>query len=238
MRRWAGRIVFVIAVLACIATSRRRWHLEAPLPHNVPLTLPADGSRGLLLTVEHSDGDITVDCHLNGRNVADANPRAPSYLCPPGATLRSIALDGHDGDKGCGDVKVPDSAYARVKSLDAVEVWTLTIERTFDVVISSTDGYGTLHLELSPSPEAADFTAALGPDEDVEHFAAPERSGGRDRFNVTIAPRGVAASGQTVKIKVTIRAFGTCPKPPAGGAAAPCEPPQGDAAPQLSRVDR
>jgi hypothetical protein len=140
MRAWASRLLVVSAAFASIATSRKKWELEATRPANMPTEA---GSAGLLATIEAS-GTPEVTCTLGNGQMPrivppEANDATPTtYLCPPGSKLGLVTITGPV--RGCGDVKPPSDQYVRIVKTELVPVWSASVEEVFD--ISSDESFG------------------------------------------------------------------------------------------------
>jgi hypothetical protein len=132
-RKRASKTVLVVAAVACIATSKRGWHLEATVP---PVGRPSatqavevvvDATRPPIVTCGGVDSEWLP---LDDPNHMGAT-QAHTYLCPPGRPLGAVQLFGKDGPGGglCdGEPEPPSDVSIAVRSARVVRVWTKAID--------------------------------------------------------------------------------------------------------------
>ena len=172
-RIWAERIVIVIAAVASIATSPRRWSVEATPPP------PAPG-KAMAVTLEASEAPNVwiVDGPGGARRLADVTPAwqgRARYFVPAGARIQQIEITGRCSTGLCaGKCKPPDTAHVRVTSATAVDAW-IAEDRSAPVT--------TVLVSSAPTPsyrvtiEASRLPIALEIDVDPRHLAPEVRSG-------------------------------------------------------------
>lgn len=125
----AGRVVFVVAALACVATSQPLWHLTAEAP---PALGPTPG-RGELVVVESSqEPSALLSVGERWHDGAWAASRASSwpgqteFFVPPGGGLTMVGINGRcSGGGACSTCKPPPGAFVKVLRSDPVNTWRL-----------------------------------------------------------------------------------------------------------------
>jgi hypothetical protein len=121
-RKWAERIVIAIAVVASIATSPKRWTVDAALPPPVP-------GKPMIVTVEASEEPnlwiVGVEGPPRRLDPPSTWPGRGRYFMPAGALLKQVSINGPCSMGLCssGDCKPPDTAYVRVASATPVDGW-------------------------------------------------------------------------------------------------------------------
>jgi hypothetical protein len=222
-RRWLSGGVLGLAALACIATSRARWMVEAELPAGAAVQTPAGGTQAILVTVEASTMP-SVDCQLAGSarvqlrplaepaaNSATApDPRHVQYLCPPGGRIIRVAIDGSGG--GGSHAKPPADAFVRITKLETVETWTSTSQASFPIEpwrYSKSDADVTVAIA---APHPVYVAAALDEGTDTTAFGGvnilgPSRDGRTYDF-VMAELKGAVPPGS--KLRVWATTFGVC----------------------------
>lgn len=224
-RRWISRGVLGIAALACIATSRPRWFVEAALPVGDAASTPDGGRQALVVTVAASV-QPQVECLVpaHGRiglrpmsdpaspGAAPADPLNARYLCPPGGRLTRIAIDGHGGGNGCERPKPPAGAFVRISKLETVETWTSTSEASFEiehwrldpktgVVAVSIRGPGQIWVEAGV--DAASDVAAFG----GVNIMGPSRDG--THYDIVL-PLVASEIPRGSKLRIRATTYGVC----------------------------
>ena len=230
-RAWAGRGVALIAALACIATSKPRWHIEAAFPRQVPTVTPAGGRLGLAVTVEASRLP-EVRCSTPDHRFQVLRPLAPAtttapgavrarYLCAPGWQLESVRIDEGSGEPRSSTP--PPGEFVRITRLEAVETWTVSAETSAPIrpwdrspeygiatVVATSPLQPYFQASVEPGPAAAMFgvPSLMGPSTDGAHY----------EFLVPVTAPGGPYRG-TIRVRATI--YGACE--------ASCNPPDPDA---------
>jgi len=198
MRTWASRVVVLIAVLASIATSPKKWRIVAAPQVGMPLESDASGSSGLLVTIE-SSGEPEVACDLaNGQWPRLLPARGGTYLCPPGGKLASITLTGRMTGGCCGGDDPPKDQYVRVIKTELVPVWQASVEEVFDLS-SDTDIAFTVD-----SPHASFVEATSDGTSNSDDFTVRTYPNNFHRVSLVPGPRRV------VKVRVRATVFGVC----------------------------
>jgi hypothetical protein len=128
---WARRAVVVAAALACIATSRAPWSVEAKLP-----TLSGTSGFGTHLVVEASHEPNVTAKRKVGDHVFRAARHEPgpwsgrgSYYLPPGLEPTGVSIDGKDCSSGgglCSECKPPLGAFVRIVKAEPSALWSLS----------------------------------------------------------------------------------------------------------------
>jgi hypothetical protein len=119
-RRWLERGLIVVAALATIATSKRKWHLDASVPTNDPAT------ARLVVIASSAQPDLGMNRPLEA---APQWPGEARYLISAGATLDRVGIYGSGGCEHCGGECVPpDTAFVRVVSITPVATWKLEVK--------------------------------------------------------------------------------------------------------------
>jgi hypothetical protein len=231
-RRWLSGGVLGLAALACIATSRARWMVEAELPAGAAVQTAAGGTQGVLVTIAASTMP-SVACQLPGghtelRPLADPaansanapDPRHVQYLCPPGGRITRVAIDGSGG--GGSHAKPPADAFVRITKLETVETWAATSEASFPIEpwrYSKSDADVTVAIA---APHPVYVTAALDEGTDTTAFGGvtilgPSRDGRTYDF-VMAQLKDAVPPGSKLRIRATT--YGVCEPgctPPAPG---------------------
>jgi hypothetical protein len=125
LRWWIERSVIVVAAVAAMATSKRKWH--------VPATLPPDAATGArIYTVEASLEPVfrisSTPYHLKPMEPATW-PGKARYLVPSDARVEVVELYGTCSGGFCGGKTVcePEGSYIRVASVEAIATWKLEV---------------------------------------------------------------------------------------------------------------
>jgi hypothetical protein len=135
-RRRSSNAVLIAATLACIATSKKGWRLEAPLPARPkPVTGQAvqvvvDASRAPIVQCGDGRDDAGV-LALDDRGSATAKPGHATYVCPPGVPLTAVSIAGTDGTGGglCdGEREPPTGTAVTVADVRTAPVWTRAVD--------------------------------------------------------------------------------------------------------------
>lgn len=130
VRAGASRVVFVVAALACVATSPPRWHLTAKTP---PAVGPTPG-RGELVVVEASqepEAQLAVGERWHDRafpaGSASGWPGQVEFFVPPGGGLAALSIGGRctSGGGACSNCTPPPGAFVKVLRSDPVDTWRL-----------------------------------------------------------------------------------------------------------------
>ncbi len=135
-RATGSRIVLAVAILACIATSKRGWQLTARVP-----TVPRPSAGQAIQVVVEATREPIVQCDNGGQATrvlalgdhdhAETSPARATYVCPPGALLIAVTLFGTAGNGGglCdGEPKPPPGESLAVADARVVPVWTRAVD--------------------------------------------------------------------------------------------------------------
>jgi hypothetical protein len=204
MRTWASRLVVVIAVVASIATSPKKWRIAAAPKVGMPVESAAGGSNGLLVTIE-SSGEPEVACALaNGQPPRLLPSNGDTYLCPPGGSLASVVLIGRvkAGCCGGGD-DPPKDQYVRVVKSELVPVWHASVEEVFEV--SSDDGIAF----TVDSPHASFVEATIDGSGDMQGITVSSYG---DNFHRVDLAGGTGRDRRSATIRVRATVYGVCSK--------------------------
>jgi hypothetical protein len=214
MRRWLERGVFVVAALASIATSPKRWWLKVDkLPAISDPTrtsrLVVDASERPEVTVSQPKGSTVLPTmHEDGAHY--------TYLVPAGSSVASIEIR-HSCHMGCGadDCVPPPDAFVRVGSLTTVAMWRIeAASKPISTVVGAERPFPWFEIVTDASIDPAiTITTA----DDIN----PEIHGDGNRRLVLLTPLGKPRV-QTAVWTVHAVIEGACPTD------APCQPPAGE----------
>jgi hypothetical protein len=117
-RVWSGRVVLLVAALACLATpAPMGWRVQAP---GEP-TIRAPSSQGLVVRLESSHTPTARLVQEGREALVTATPLDGNhyeYRVPPGARLVQVSIQGGCIQGGCsscrGNCPPPVGAYLRV----------------------------------------------------------------------------------------------------------------------------
>jgi hypothetical protein len=214
MRRWLERGVFVVAALASIATSPKRWRLAVP-------SLPAmsDPARTHRLVVDASERpEVSVSQSKGSTQLSPMHEDGIhySYLVPAGVSVDGVEIR-HTCKMGCGadDCEPPPDAFVRVASMTAVAMWRIeATSKPISTVVGAQRPFPWFEIVTDAS---VDPTITITTADDIN----PEMHGDGNRRLVLLAPIGKPRV-QTALWTVHAAIEGTCPTE------APCEPPAGE----------
>jgi hypothetical protein len=206
MRVWASRLLVVIAALASIATSRKKWELSASAPDGMPTE--ATGSNALRITIEAS-AQPEVHCDFPSGPYASrwlppelTTPPSYLYMCPPGGKLGEVTLSGPVTGGGCSgkEQNPPKDTALRIAKTELVPMWNASVEDSFEIA-SDKDVHFTVE-----SPRTS-FVVATVEGDSKKHIRVS--SWGDNRHGISLDPgAGSAKIFATVRVKATV--FGPC----------------------------
>lgn len=120
--------MIVVAALASIATSRKKWRLDADLTRDDP-------SKARLVTIEASQqpevglDPISSGVALQPHDGGTTWPGTVRYLLPAGASLERVMVTGVCGGGACSsDCTIPSDQFVKLTSSTPVETWKLEIK--------------------------------------------------------------------------------------------------------------
>ena len=214
MRRWLERGVFVVAALASIATSPKRWELKVEKPPPMP-----DPTKAARLVVEASELPsvwIREPMGTTSLPVVHEDGTRYTYLVPVGFALDSVAIR-HRCSMGCGgdDCEQPPDAFIRIASIETVAMWR--IEATSKPISTVLDPSKPLPWFEIATDASIDPAITIKTADDIN----PEMHGYGNRRYVLLGPLGkprVVTGTWTVHAMIE----GACPS------ATPCQPPAGE----------
>jgi hypothetical protein len=229
-RKWAERIVIVLAALASIATSPARWRVEATPP-------PPVAGKAMVVTIEASQRpEVSIQTQSGSRPLvpteegsAPGEPQTSSqwpgtgrYFVPAGARLERIEINGRCSGKLCsGKCTAPATVHVVVTSVKVVEGWIA--ESRSDPVTTVLDGG-------KPSPKYQVTVESSRRPVTLEIQGAPERlrpsiwqshSGKTVTFHLTWYESNGQAEPVTVTWSARATIQGECPG--AGACGVPAE---------------
>lgn len=214
MRRWLERGVFVVAALASIATSPKRWRLAV---HKLPaISDPTRASRLVIDASERPEVTISQRNGSTGLPTMHEDGSHYTYLVPAGASVDSIEIH-HTCKMGCGadDCETPPDAFVRVASLTTVAMWRIEAEfKPISTVVGAQRPFPWFEIVTDAS---IDPTITITTADDIN----PEIHGDGSRRLVLLTPIG-KPHVQTATWTVHARIEGACPTD------APCQPPAGE----------
>jgi hypothetical protein len=202
LKTWASRIVVVIAALASVATSRKRYHTLVAFPAGAATT--TDASHGLLIQIETKQPSrLDGTCKLGGREALRPGPVEGSFLCPPGGRLGEIYIDA------------PPDEPTRITSIRQVEMWTATAELAIDMVVP-TDTYAENEVVVDTPEGTADLVVEpVGADARyVRGRSMVATRAGHNLFPIVMfREAGAPDRALTVQLHLVAHVVGVCAQP-------------------------
>jgi hypothetical protein len=135
VRRWAPRLVVVIAAFACLADQPPRWSMDA----KVPATPPAAPGKALRVTIEASqEPSLQVKSGGSQRTWEDRATARTSWpgkadlFVDAGGTVDTAYISDRctSGGGMCSNCDPPPGAYLRVLGISEVDVWSVSATTT------------------------------------------------------------------------------------------------------------
>lgn len=148
-KEWLGRAALITVALASVATSGKKYKLNAEIPALAASDTHAQ--RVVIRASQHPEVRHVYKPSGGGspkREPSSGNERY-SFLVPPGATVSEVSISGSCGDPliGCNNDCPGPHTYVKVESIDLVPVWTQTLNGP-PIKIELTEKYAELELQV------------------------------------------------------------------------------------------
>jgi hypothetical protein len=213
-RRWLERGVFVLAALASIATSPKRWTVQID-----KLPVISDPGKTTLVVVESSERPEVMASSVQRSTELAAfheDGQRRSYLVPAGFSIQQIQIR-HTCHMGCNSEHCEPTRddFVRLASATTVAMWRIeAVSKPISTTIGAQRPFPWFEIITNASLEPA-ITIATADDINPEiHGTGPHRL-------VLLAPIGTPRV-QTATWTVHAMIEGPCPT------STPCEPPAGE----------
>lgn len=209
-RQWLERGVIVVAALASIATSRKKWELAADLTADDPTKsrlVTIEANQQPEVSLDHSSSGVSLRPHEGGT----VWPGTVRYLLPAGTRLEHVTIrDVCRGASGCseGDCSIPKDRYVKLTSSTPVETWKLQITHEPQTITLEPGKYTHHSITIEATHRPRLFVETDGP--------APSVYASTESFNLSW-PDVTASTKVTWTPRIEIE--GVCPGP------APCTAP-------------